>query len=99
MVSPGSQVRNFTHVKDIAAGLAIVGEKGSGDGFGIGNDKAYSILDVAKLFRGRVSMLPERPGNRMGADLVVSRTKSLGWSTQYKLEEYIEKLRENSWID
>lgn len=99
VVSPGHQVRNFTHVKDIAAGLVLVGEKGSGDGFGIGNDKAYSILEVAKLFGGSVSMLPERPGNRMDADLVVSRTKNLGWSTQYNLEEYIEKLRVNSWID
>lgn len=99
VVSPGNQVRNFTHVKDIAAGLALVGDKGSGDGFGIGNDREYPILEVAKLFGGKVLMLPERPGNRMGADLVVSKTKSLGWSPKYKLEDYIDKLRANNWVD
>jgi UDP-glucose 4-epimerase len=99
VVSPGDQVRNFTHVKDVATGLALVGEKGSGDGFGIGNDREYSILEVAKLFAGRISMLQERPGNRMSADLVVSKTKNLGWKTQHKLEDYIEKLRANNWVD
>ena len=41
VVSPGTQRRNFTHVDDIINGLVLVGEKGYGDDFGIGNKKSY----------------------------------------------------------
>ena len=99
VVSPGHQSRNFTHVKDIVSGLMLVGEKGLGDGFGIGSYKDYSVLEIAKLFGGQISMLPERMGNRMTADLVVDKTLNLGWRAKYSLEEYIHRLRENEWVD
>ena len=37
VVSPGTQVRNFTHV-DIVSGIIRVGMDGCGDGYGIGSD-------------------------------------------------------------
>jgi len=47
-------VRNFTHVDNIVAGLVTVAEKGNGDGFGIGNDKKYSVVEVAKMLGGKI---------------------------------------------
>ena len=64
VVLPGTQKRNFTHVDDIVDGLVIVGDKGSGDGYGIGHDESYSVMDVAMMFSnyGKVGIdeLPER---------------------------------------
>src|SRR3989338_7502926 len=62
VVAPGTQTRIFTHVDDIVRGLILVGERGVGDGYGLGADDEYSILDIAKLFDGKIEMLPERPG-------------------------------------
>lgn len=90
ITSPGTQRRIFTHVDDIVDGLILVGEKGEGDEFGLGADDDYSILDVANLFGGEVRMLPERPGNRMGAKLDATKSHALGWKAKRSLPNYIK---------
>lgn len=97
IVSPGTQKRNFTHIDDIIDGLILVGENGFGDEFGIGSDESFSILEVAKIYGGRIEMLPERRGNRMTAEVVSEKTKALGWSAKRKLEDYIEECRMQNW--
>lgn len=89
VVSPGTQKRNFTHIDDIVNGLILVGEKGQGDEHGIGNEKAYTILEVAKLFQGHVKMLPERAGNRLSASVMTDKTKSLGWKCTHNLKDHL----------
>lgn len=91
VVSPGTQRRNFTHVDDIVDGLVLVGEKGQGDEFGLGNDRGYSMLEVAKLFSNDIIMLPERQGNRMGSALHTERSRALGWSAERSLEAYVRE--------
>ena len=97
VVSPGTQHRNFTHVRDIVTGLMMVGENAEGDEFGIGNDKSYSILEVVELFGGIVEMLPERRGNRKTAEVLTDKTKALGWQCQYSLDEYVDALKKSDW--
>lgn len=89
VVRPGTQERNFTHVYDIVNGLVLVGEKGAGDGYGIGADTAYSVLDVARMFSDDIVMLPERQGNRQSGNVENQKTKELGWHPEYSLPEYI----------
>lgn len=92
VVTPGTQVRNFTHVDDIVRGLQLVGEKGLGDDFGLGTEDGYSILDIAKAFGGEIVMLPERKGNRMTASLDLSRSAGeLGWHAEKKVIDYIKE--------
>jgi UDP-glucose 4-epimerase len=93
VTSPGTQTRNFTHVYDIIDGLLLVAEKGEGDGYGIGSDVAYSVLDVAHLFEGEIMMMPERKGNRMHGGVDNEKTKALGWEAKWALKEYIENLK------
>jgi UDP-glucose 4-epimerase len=91
--SPGTQKRNFTHVYDIVDGIVLVGEKGEGDEYGLGHPDAYSVLDVAKMFGGEVTMLPERPGNRMSSAVDIHRAQlELEWEPKYDLPSYIASL-------
>jgi len=89
VVSPGTQLRNFTHIDDIVRGLIAVGLRGNGDGFGIGNPKSYSIFDIAKMFSAEYEMLPERKGNRMSGALMVEKTLELGVKAEIDLEDHI----------
>lgn len=91
--APGTQKRNFTHVYDIVDGLILVGADGTGDDFGLGDEQAYSILEVAQMFGGEVIMNPASQGNRMTSDIDTSKTRSLGWSPKKKLANYISEVK------
>jgi UDP-glucose 4-epimerase len=91
--APGTQKRNFTHIDDIIDGLILVGADGTGDDFGIGDENAYSILEVAHLFGGDIVMKPAPQGNRMTSDIDTSKTRALGWSSKKKLVDYIAEVK------
>ena len=94
VVSPGAQKRIFTHVDDIVRGLMLVGEKGAGDGYGLGAEEEYSILEIARFFGGEIQMLPPRAGNRMSSTIDLSRSKDeLGWRAKKNIREYIETFK------
>lgn len=95
VVSPGTQMRNFTHFEDIIDGLVLVGEYGYGDEYGIGNESSFSILEVAELFGGEVQMLPKRKGNRITGKVITDKLRALGWSPKHSLEDYISALKSN----
>lgn len=97
VVSPGKQLRNFTHIDDTVDALIVIGERGQGDEYGIGNSKSYTVLEVAEMFGGELEMLPERKGNRMSAQVVTDKTKQLGWEAKRSLSDYIEELKKNTW--
>jgi len=92
VVSPGTQKRNFTHVADIVEGLILVGEKGEGDEFGLGDKRDYSVIEIAEMFGSEIEMLPERSGNRMSASIDTSKAETLGWGIKNGVEEYITKI-------
>ncbi len=92
VVSPGTQLRNFTHIDDIISGLILVGENGFGDNYGIGHSKSFSVLDIAKMFKTSIEMLPERKGNRMSASVVCDKTKELGWVEKKSIKDYITNI-------
>lgn len=91
VVSPGTQKRNFTHIDDIINGIILVGENGFGDEFGIGSEESYTVLEIAQMFGGEIKMLPERNGNRMSAEVMTGKTKTLGWSIKKNIKDYINE--------
>jgi UDP-glucose 4-epimerase len=97
IVSPGTQKRNFTHIDDTVDALILIGEKGHGDEYGIGNPHGYTVLNVAKMYGGEIEMLPTRKGNRMVASVISDKTRALGWEPKRSLSEYIETCRVNNW--
>lgn len=90
--APGTQKRNFTHVDDIVDALVLIGEKGMGDDFGIGDDEAFSIMEVATMFDAPIEMHPEVKGNRMTSEINTEKTRALGWEPSRKLPDYIHGL-------
>jgi UDP-glucose 4-epimerase len=99
VVKPGTQKRNFTHIEDIISALVLVGENGSGDGFGIGSPESFTIKEIAEMYDGQIQMLPERKGNRMSADVITEKTRLLGWKSTKHIDDYIDELKKNDWND
>jgi len=89
VVAPGTQKRNFTHVDDIIDGLILVGQKGDGEEFGLGDEHEYSVLDIAQMFGTKIEMLPERAGNRMQSAIDTTKSRALGWSAKRAIADYI----------
>lgn len=90
VTSPGTQIRNFTHVSDIVDGLLLVADKGVGDGYGLGNEKGYSVVEVAKMFGAPIEMTPQKPGNRQSSGIDLSKAVALGWRAKKSLEDEIK---------
>ncbi len=87
---PGTQRRNFTHVDDIVRGIILVGQKGSGDEYGLGNEESYSVLEIAQMFAAPITMVPERKGNRMSGKIDTSRMKNeFDWKAEKSIKDYI----------
>ena len=97
IVSPGIQKRNFTHIDDTIDALILIAKDGHGDEYGIGNPQAYTILEIAQMYKGKIVMLPKRKGNRLVASVVSSKTEALGWKPVRTIKEYIQECRKNDW--
>tara|TARA_Y100000590_G_scaffold344738_1_gene394214 strand:- start:325 stop:1212 length:888 start_codon:yes stop_codon:yes gene_type:complete len=69
VVRPGSQTRRFTHIKDTIDTCYEAWKKNKCYHYSISNKKAYSILQVAKLFKSEIKFLPKRPGERYASAL------------------------------
>lgn len=89
VVAPGTQRRTFTHVEDTVRGLMLVGERGHGDGYCIGAERACSVLEIAEMFGGPVEMLPARAGDRTFSKIDPTRMRELGWSPRIDVRDHI----------
>lgn len=96
VVEPGTQKRYFTHIDDVISALILVGESGRGDDYGVSSDKFYTILEVAEMIGLPIKMSPKRRGNRMDAELVLEKTKALGWQCKNNLEDYIKEMKKST---
>lgn len=87
---PGTQRRNFTFIKDIVEGILIAAEKGSGDGYGIGSDKSFSIIELCNMMGLQPELIESRQGNRLHSPLKNQEIKQLGWIEYGDLPEFIK---------
>tara|TARA_Y100000590_G_C15721985_1_gene1013820 strand:- start:52 stop:957 length:906 start_codon:yes stop_codon:yes gene_type:complete len=92
VVKPGTQKRDFTHVNDIINGTILAAIKGGKKEYQLGSGKYYRIIDVAKMFKRKIKLVKERPGERFSALSNYNLAKKeLGYTPKYNLEEYIKK--------
>lgn len=89
VVRPGTQRRNFTYVKDLARGIIMIGEKGLGDGYALGNTKSYSVIEIAEAFGGEIRMVDGYPGRAESGEAPQKARDELGWDTTVDVMDYI----------
>lgn len=91
VTKPGTQRRNFTYIDDIISGLIVVAKRGYGDGYGIASSESFSLIELTKLFNMPYKFQEKKRGNRLNGKLVTSKTKSLGWKSQFNLRDFLSK--------
>ena len=98
VVRPGSQTRRFTHIQDTIEICYKAWRKNKCKYYSISNRESFSILNVAKLFKSKIKLLPKRKGERYASALT-----SMSFSNKvYKnfgkisLGNYIENFLKNN---
>ena len=69
VVSPGTQTRRFTHIKDTINTCYEAWIKNKCSHYSISSHKSYSIIKVAKMFKCKIKLLKARPGERYASSL------------------------------
>jgi len=90
VVKPGTQKRAFTYVKDLARGIMLTGEKGSGDGYALGATQSHSVLEVAEAFGGPIELVEGYPGREESENDASKAREELGWETTMDIMDYIK---------
>ena len=93
VVTPGTQRRAFTYVKDLARGIALAGERGLGDGYALGTTKSYSVLEIANAFGGPIRMVDGRPGRFESENDIRKARDELGWAPTMDVMDYIAEFK------
>ena len=97
VVKPGSQTRRFTHILDTVKVCFEAFKANKCKYYSISNQKSYSILEVAKMFKTRIKFLKKRPGERYASALANMNlsNKVYKYFGKTKLKDYIYKLVKN----
>ena len=69
VVKPGFQTRRFTHVDDTVHVCIRAWKKNHNRHYSIASKEAFSIIEVAKMFGGKINFLPKRAGERYASAL------------------------------
>ena len=99
VVKPGSQTRRFTHVLDTVSICYLAWKKNLCRHYSISNNKSYSILEVAKMFKSKIKYLPKRAGERYASALINKNlsNKVYRYFGKISLKDYINVfLRKNA---
>ena len=97
IVKPGNQTRRFTHIKDTVDACIDAWIKNKNRHYSIASKYSHSILDVAKMFGGKIKYLPSRPGERYGSALTKMNLSNKVYKKfgNIKLSNYIKDFLEN----
>lgn len=90
VVRPGTQKRAFTHVRDLARGIILTGQKGRGDRYALGQRKAYSITEIARAFGGPITYVDGYAGREKARNPIKAR-RELGWKPTIDVMDYIRQ--------
>lgn len=93
----GEYFRDYTHVSDVVRANILAMEKetvGKGEFINIGNNRPFSVNQIAALVGGEIAYIPARLG-----DVRYSRANNekaqalLGWEPTVRLEDGIEEMK------
>ena len=69
IVRPGTQKRRFTHINDTVSICYEAWKKNKCQHYSIFNKRAYSVIQVAKMFNSKIKYLKSRKGERYASAL------------------------------
>ena len=99
VVRPGTQTRRFTHINDTINICYLAWKKNLCRHYSIASKKSFSVLEVAKMFKSKIKLLPKRPGERYASALINKNlsNKMYKYYGKINLKSYIENfIRENN---
>ena len=98
VVKPGSQSRRFTHIRDTVKVCYKAWKNNKSKFYSISNRDSYTILEVAKMFGGKIKYLPPRKGERYASALtnLSLSNRILRTYGKIRLNDYIEEFVKNS---
>lgn len=93
VVSPGTQTRDFTHIKDIVTGIDATLEKNLNHEWHLRSGKNVSIIELAEMF-GDWVIVPERRGERFSSEEFESDTEDLlNWKPTHQLIDWVNSVK------
>jgi len=69
VISPGTQSRRFTHISDTVDTCIVAMKANKCKHYSITHRKSHTIIEVAKMFKSTIKLLPPRPGERYASAL------------------------------
>ncbi len=92
VVRPGTQSRRFTHIQDTIQICFEAWKENKCRHYSISHRESYSIIQVAKMFKSKIKLLPKRKGERYASALT-------GMNLTNKVHKKFGKLSLPSYID
>ena len=94
VVKPGTQSRRFTHITDTINVCYQAWKKNMCRHYSISNKESYTILEVAKMFKTKIKLLPHRRGERFSSALTAMNLSNKVYKIfgKVKLKEYIHNI-------
>ena len=91
VVKPGTQTRRFTHINDTVQICYEAFKENKCRYYSISNKNSYSILEVAKMFQGKIRFLKPRLGERYASALtkISSNNKIIQKYGKLQLKDYV----------
>jgi UDP-glucose 4-epimerase len=98
VVKPGTQSRRFTHVRDTVIACIFAWKKNKVQHYSIASKKSYSIIEVARMFKSKISYLPMRKGERFASALTKMNlnNKIIKLTAKINLSHYIKNFLKNN---
>jgi UDP-glucose 4-epimerase len=98
VVRPGTQRRRFTHVFDTVKACIFAWKQKKYKHYSIASNESYSIIELAKLFKGKIRYLPMRKGERFASALTKMNlnNKIIRLSAKIRLKDYINSFLSNN---
>ena len=91
IVRPGTQTRRFTHIDDTINICIKAWKKNKCLHYSISHKKSYSIKDLAKMFKTKITYLKPRLGERYASALtkISNNRKIINKYGKIELKDYI----------
>jgi UDP-glucose 4-epimerase len=98
VVTPGTQKRRFTHVKDTVNACYFAWKKNNNTHYAIASVQSYSIKTIASFFGNKISFIKKRLGERFKSEIIqnIRGIKVKNLRGRINIKDYISNFVENN---